>query len=276
MSGLIARALCLISGLALSGCAAMQDDAAGPDEGEIFYNPVDRVGEAAKPARRDGGGDAVALLAGAWSNADQYAFAPEDLKRPPAPGRPYDWIDLQHAEFHPVEAPAIGAHVLYLEWRSGAADGEISRQRIWAFREAEGGALSGMDFYTFADPEPYAGRGAEPGAFADLTADDLIAYPEGCTLQARNPAWDGHVLEVSADDCVITARSGRTMGIEARVEIAPDRVSYREAGILEDGSYAFLVPGGPAYEFRRPAALDQSGSRNKSSSKSSSVVKAVQ
>ncbi|MFW5660282.1 MAG: hypothetical protein ACOC05_02715, partial [Oceanicaulis sp.] len=178
------RSLTLTLGLAAAGLSACatppEPDGAtpAPQAGEIFYNPVEREnpGEAGRVTR---------MLAGAWSNAEQYALAPDDMKRPPAPGRPYDWIDLQYAEFHTVDAPRVGDHVVYLEWRSGAAHGEISRQRIWAFREDEAGSLTGMDFYTFADPGPYAGRGAEAGAFTALSEDDLIAYPDGCTLQAR-------------------------------------------------------------------------------------------
>lgn len=217
-----------------------------PDAGEVLYNPVERVGE-----RPGAAAEIAAMLEGAWSNADQYAFAPDDLKRPPAPGHPYDWLDLQHATFHQVAAPAVGEHVVYLEWRGGGPHGDISRQRLWALREGEDGALAGMDFYTFADPGPYAGRGAAPGAFEDLTPDDLVGYPEGCTLAARRPAWRGYVLDLSPQTCTITTRSGRTMSLEADIEIAPDHLTYREAGRLEDGRYAFLVPGGPAYRFRR-------------------------
>jgi hypothetical protein len=195
-------------------------------------------------------GRVTAMLAGAWSNAEQYANAPDAMKRPPAPGDPYEWIDLQTAAFFPVRAPAVGEHVVYLEWRG--ADGAISRQRIWAFREGEDGALTGMDFYTFADPEPFAERGSEPGAFEMLSSGDLIGYPDGCTLAAGRTGA-GYRLEVSAQDCVITARSGRQMGIEAVIEIRPDLVTYREAGVMEGGVYAFLVPGGPAYAFRRAA-----------------------
>ena len=235
--------LVIAAALGLSACASLETPPdAGEDAGEIFYNPVQREA-------LDGGGQVTSMLAGRWSNADQFAFAPEDLKRPPAPGHPYDWLDLQNAAFFTVEAPAIGEHVTYLEWRG--ADGEISRQRIWAFHEDAAGALSGMDFYTFADPAPYAGRGTEPGAFETLSAEALIGYPDGCTAAVRRPAESAYVLEIDPDQCAIIARSGRRMGIMAQIELAPDRLSYREAGVLEDGSYAFLVPGGPAYEFTR-------------------------
>ncbi|XBQ16664.1 MAG: CpcT/CpeT family chromophore lyase [Oceanicaulis sp.] len=229
---------------------APEAEAAGTARGEVLYNPLERIGEPGRDAYSQAA-LVTGWLDGAWSNEAQYAFTPEEMKREPAAGAPYDWLDLQFAQFHTVDAPEIGDHVVYLEWRSDAADGPISRQRLWAFREDESGELTGMDFFTFRDPAPFAGRGAEPGAFTSLGPDDLIAYPEGCTLTARAPAWMGYVFDVRAGDCAITARSGRRMGIDALVEIAPRRIGYSEAGVLEDGSYAFLVPGGPAYDFRR-------------------------
>ncbi|MGX6646662.1 CpcT/CpeT family chromophore lyase [Maricaulaceae bacterium MS644] len=235
------RLFAVIVAGALSACATPETE---PGAGEVFYNPMARAGQ-------DSSLDVVSELAGAWSNAAQYAAAPDDLKRAPAPGHPYDWLDQQYAQFHHVDAPAIGGHVLYLEWRSGDADGEISRQRIWAFRQNEDGVLTGMDFYTFRDPAPYAGLGDTQGAFAGLEPEDLIGYPDGCTLSASAQPRTGLVFEVTARNCVITARSGREMGIEARIEIGPDRIAYQEAGIMAGGGYAFRVPGGPAYDLRR-------------------------
>ena len=117
-------------------------------------------------------------LEGSFDNAAQYAAADDALKRPPAPGHPYDWIDAQYAEFHVVDAPALGEHVVYLEWRAGSPEGEISRQRLWVFNADEAGRVTGMDFYTFADPAPYAGRGEQAGAFADVAPDALVAPGE--------------------------------------------------------------------------------------------------
>lgn len=189
-------------------------------------------------------------LEGAWSNAAQYEAAPDAVKRPPAAGYPYDWLDVQHATFRRVSAPALGEYVVYLEWKSGAADGEISRQRLWVFRTGLEGELLGMDFYTLGAPERLAGRGEEAGAFESLTVDDLVGYPEGCTLAVERPEPELTVLSVGPGSCVIEARSGRRMGIRAEIRIAPGAVTYSEAGVLPDGSYAFMVPGGMPYEFR--------------------------
>ena len=65
----------------------------------------------------------VASLVGDWDNRAQYDAAPAALKVPPTVEG--EWLDLQHARFFEVVAPALGSHVVYLEWRRGGPDGEI-------------------------------------------------------------------------------------------------------------------------------------------------------
>jgi hypothetical protein len=217
------RALAFALAAALTGCAS------APDAGLI---------------------DRVFAESGAYDNAAQYAAAPEALKRPPAAGRPYDWLDRQHALFLPVEAPFLDGRALYLEWRSGGPEGPISRQRLWRFRETAPGPA--MDFFTFRDPTPFADQGTRAERMRAVTEADLIGYGAACALPLRREA-DAVVAEIPPT-CIVTARqSGRTMRIEARVEWRPGRIGYREAGVLPDGGYAFLVPGGEelAYDFRR-------------------------
>ena len=199
-------------------------------------------------------GDVVAVeeiveaLDGEWNNAEQYASAPEALKV--APSVDGDWLDLQHAAFHPVEAPQVGQRVLYLEWRRGGSDGEISRQRLWSFRTDADGTVR-MDFHAFVDGVPFAGRGGETGAFAALTREALRSYAPECALRFTRSVhgWTGRV---TAEECRIVAASGRAMGIDATVELGADGVlSYRESGRLDDGRYAFRVPPTMPYRFER-------------------------
>ncbi|MCC5996294.1 MAG: hypothetical protein JJU18_08000 [Oceanicaulis sp.] len=195
----------------------------------------------------------ASLLTGVWSNAAQYAAADESLKRPPAPGHPYDWIDLQHARFVQVDTPHIPGDTVYLEWRSGGPDGPVSRQRLWVFHSVykdQESPLTGMDFHAFRNPQAFEGRTGWSD-FTDLTLDDLVAYPEACQLVPVSRENRVTVLEILEDNCVITAQSGREMGINARVAISFDRIEYSESGRLADGGYAFKVPGAGAYEFER-------------------------
>jgi hypothetical protein len=190
----------------------------------------------------------VSALEGRWSNATQWARASDELRRPAAVGHPYEWIDFQAAEFHRVEAPLIGAHVVYLEWRT--QDGALSRQRIWSFRRDEIGGVR-MDFYTLRAPEMLAGRGQEDGAFAALGPDDLIGYGEACALVVTPEGFDGGFNAEIPPTCRITARSGREMTLSAQVYLEGGALAYQEAGLLDDGSFAFKVPGGPPYIFFR-------------------------
>ncbi len=197
------------------------------------------------------------LLAGDYDNAAQFEAAPEALKVPPSVAG--DWLDRQHARFVPVAAPAIGAAVLYLEWRSDSADGPISRQRIWSFREDDRGELR-MDFYAFVDGEAWAGRADQPEAFRALKASDLRGYGPDCALRFLPGDEGGWIGAISAAECSLVAASGRRMGIDATVEItAEGSIFYRESGRLETGQYAFRVPPGQAYRFQRVVSVAGAG-----------------
>ncbi|MFW5816856.1 MAG: CpcT/CpeT family chromophore lyase, partial [Wenzhouxiangella sp.] len=190
----------------------------------------------------------VDALAGSYDNRAQFEAAPEALKVPPSVDG--DWLDHQHAVFAPVEAPAIGDHVMYLEWRSGGPDGPVSRQRIWSFRRDEVGAVR-MDFFAFVDGAPWVGQADQAGAFTQLTLEDLRGYGPDCALRftPENGGWRGLI---SSEECSLVAASGRRMGIDALVEVESDgAIRYRESGQLESGQYAFRVPPTRPYVFRR-------------------------
>lgn len=188
-------------------------------------------------------------MAGEYDNAVQFEAAPAALKVPPSVGG--DWLDHQHALFAKVEAPAIGARVLYLEWRSSGPDGPISRQRIWSFRHDASGTLR-MDFFALVDGEPWAGRAEESGAFLDLQLDQLRGYGPDCALRFQPAADGGWLGAISAEECSLVAASGRRMGIDALVEVGVDgSIRYQESGRLESGQYAFRVPPTHPYVFER-------------------------
>jgi hypothetical protein len=187
-----------------------------------------------------------AALAGRYDNAAQYAAAPDDMKRAPVADDRYDWIDRQTATFMALPQTGLGAPGVYLQWRG--SDGAISRQRLWTFRKDETGAVR-MDFYTLNQPERFIGAGLD--AFRNLTAADVTGYGPACGLHVTRSgaaAWDARI---DPEECRIVARSGRAMGIGARVTVMPTGVLYQESGVLPDGAFAFRVPGGPPYDFRR-------------------------
>jgi len=188
-------------------------------------------------------------LVGKWDNQAQIKAAPAELLRAPAAGNAYPWVDAQSAQFFEVRVPKVAGpkdQAIYLIWRSGSANGRISRQRLWVFRpQANGDTL--MDFYAFKDPEAFTTKGQGFAAFQTLTLEDLIAYGPACSLPVvkTTTGWTASIPPT----CSITARSGRQMTLSANLNLDGDRFSYQEHGLLETGAYAFKVPGGPAYQF---------------------------
>ncbi len=191
----------------------------------------------------------LATAAGHYDTQRQFEAAAPELRREPAAGHPYDWLDRQHAVFRWVEAPRLGRHVMYLEWRSGGAEGPISRQRLWVFERRDNAWV--MDFYTLRN-----GAAGEPQSrladdFSEVRSGDLVGYGDRCTLGS---VAQGRALEFSIPaSCEIVSRGGRSMRLAATVRFEPGAIRYREQGLLGDGAYAFLVPGQPGldYHFER-------------------------
>lgn len=191
------------------------------------------------------------FLTGRFSNAQQYENAPEEW-REAQHGTAEEWLDLQYAAHTQVEAPGLGGHVIYVEWRSGAEDGPVSRQRIWVLREDDAGMLAGFDLFELRDPDSFAGRADEEGAFASLTGADLIGYPENCRMEARSPAHAGYYFAVDIESCVMPAESGDAMRFGASLRGHQSFFTYREWGSTMDHQRVFSLPGAPyPYAFRR-------------------------
>lgn len=197
----------------------------------------------------------VASLAGTWDNRAQFSAVAETLKVPPSVNG--DWLDLQHATFARVDAPLLGTHVLYLEWRNNSRQGAISRQRIWSFRIDDANVMR-MDFYAFIDGAPWAGQVGDAGKesaanvatlFRTLAPAALRGYGAACGLrfEATGNTYRG---AITASECSLVAASGRAMGIDASVALLADgTLEYRESGKLADGRYAFRVPPTMPYQF---------------------------
>lgn len=185
----------------------------------------------------------ISKLEGTYSNAAQYAAADDALKITPKIGDTRPWIDRKHAVFKRVENSALPGDVIALEWRNDNAAGDISRQRLWAFRQESGKVL--MDFYSLKSPVDFS----DMAALAALSENDLISYGEKCALPLRK-VMDEYHFSIPGT-CRITSRSGRDMILSADIIIRQD-LRYREGGKLADGAPIFEVPGsGIYYRFDR-------------------------
>ncbi len=189
-------------------------------------------------------------MTGEFDNRQQVALGEHHLATSPVePGRE---PGLLYPVFARVHAPALGEHVIYLQWPIGAPDGRLQRQRLWGFRlDRQRNALM-MDFYTLREPDRWRDAHLAPeSAVREITTEDVIPYPAACSLPFRRHA-DVFIGEIPPGDCLIVSQETRTeMIINARVIVGRDQLWYDESGVRPDGSVVFRVPAAGAYQFRR-------------------------
>ena len=199
-----------------------------------------------------------------YRNAEQMAALPDGTATAYTADTP--WVDEKCAYFLPAKVPAAkGKRAIFLQWQSGTCEGEVSRQRVWSFEDGDEPGTALMYFYSLKEGALDTSLSAAENAklAAKLTADDLIGYPPGCEVVWRRTGdtWAGKMKS----GCEIVAqRSGRTMVLDAEITAQRDitglnlqtiaitdtfTLTYRESGQLEDGNYAFEVPGDTSYEF---------------------------
>ena len=184
------------------------------------------------------------------SGVNRLADAAPDPVRAPGPLFPV---------FARVEAPALGRHVVYLQWPEGAPDGPLQRQRLWAFEVDAARDAVLMDFFTLRDPARWRDAHLHPDtALRSITRADVVPYPAACRLPFRRDG-DAFVGEIPSGACRIVSQQTRTdMTIGARVVVTRDGLGYEESGVRPDGSVVFRVPAVGRYEFdrRRPKPRD--------------------
>lgn len=191
----------------------------------------------------------LAWTVGEFDNRQQVARGENSLLEvPPDPDRS---PDLLFPVFVRVAAPALGRHVVYLQWPTGRPQGRLQRQRIWSFVVDPQRNAVLMDFYTLRDPARWRDAHLRPEtALREISRDDVIPYPPSCRLPFRRHA-DVFIGEIPPD-CRITSQQTRTdMTIRARIVIGRDQLWYAESGVRADGSVVFQVPVAGSYQFRR-------------------------
>ncbi|MEO1039877.1 MAG: chromophore lyase CpcT/CpeT [Pseudomonadota bacterium] len=174
----------------------------------------------------------AAMLEGAWDNAAQ-------IETEADPARPHLFV-----VHHGFESEAAPGALVYAQLNVGGPDGDIYRQRVYAFTEGEGGGVA-MAAYEFAEAEDFADAHAAPEALASLTAEDLIRFDPGCDFAwvKQEETWTGSIEDGA---CVRTSRrSGRDMVILGEFSISETRFTHSEAGrFADDGQWVFQPPNG--------------------------------
>ena len=186
---------------------------------------------------------------GSFSNARQTREGTNALADKPATADAAP--DLLFPIFKKIDVPALGAHVVYLQWPMGSPEGKLQRQRIWVFADDPARNAIMMKFYTLKEPQKWLNAHLEPGKVRAMTAADVIPYPPACDLPFRRHG-DVFLGEIPRGDCKIVSQETKTsMTINGRIIVSKNQVWYNESGTRDNGAVVFQVPRSGAYEFDR-------------------------
>lgn len=189
-------------------------------------------------------------VSGTFTNYNQRKQLPDSIATAFSPNKV--WLNKLQAFHMPVIIPALGKNIIYLEWRD--EKGNISRQRLWHFKQTNTGEII-MDFYAFKADSLFKDISTNPNKLQQITKSDLVSYPEGCTLIFKQEGNKMIGLLNPATCKVITQRTNRIMQLFALIEITKKGFYYSEYGQLPDGSFAFKVPGFEKYCFEKQVDL---------------------
>ncbi len=155
-----------------------------------------------------------------------------------------------HSIFRPVDLPALGDHVFYVEQYSNADPSRIYRQRIYVFEPVFDTGEIRLDILAPREPEALVGAYQDPSRLNGLTREDLIAYPQCAVYWTRRE--NQFVGETRRGQCrVESRRSGRTLLIEDDLLLTEDMIWIQDRAQTEDGDYVYGNRAGIAHQLRR-------------------------
>jgi hypothetical protein len=150
-----------------------------------------------------------------------------------------------------VDAPAIGAYVVYWQLNSGP-DEKVYRQQVLVFMRAESGDEIVQQAWSLREPAKFIDAFDDPAVFASLKTTDLQpSLPDGCD-QLWRKTEDGWYGRISPDTCRVWSerrKMWRRIGAEAKVEA--DAYWQGERGFDDDGKQLFGTQPGDMYRLQR-------------------------
>jgi len=155
-----------------------------------------------------------------------------------------------HSIFRPVDLPAVGEHVFYVEQYSNADPADIYRQRLYVFTPSYDTGEIRLDILAPQDAEAIRGAHLDPSRLEGLSADDLIAYPQCAVFwtfeqnQFRGATRRGECR-------VESRRSGNTLVIEDDLLLTEDAIWIRDRAETAEGAYVYGNTAGIAHQLRR-------------------------
>lgn len=155
-----------------------------------------------------------------------------------------------HSIFRPVDAPAFGEHVFYVEQYLDGDPAKIYRQRIYVFSADESEDAIRLRIHTPRASEKLAGAYRDPARLRKLTPKDAPAR-EGCDVFWRRRA-NQFVGFMKAGECRIPATDERPeIVISDDLVLTPDEIWIADRAETADGDYVFGNRAGVPHKLRK-------------------------
>lgn len=134
-----------------------------------------------------------------------------------------------HSIFYgPVDLPAFGAHVFYVQQYTSGVPTNIYRQRLYSFASNASGSIV-LRFFNFKDPSKYVDAQKDPRRLEGLTQNDTTAISENCNVHILRKG-DIFVGHTSKDCVVVDHRTSKAIRIVDDNEFGANYVSIHERG----------------------------------------------
>jgi len=155
-----------------------------------------------------------------------------------------------HSIFKPVDLPAFGEHVFYVEQYLNGDPSDIYRQRIYVFSaDAEADAIR-LQIYTPNDVENLVGAYKDEALLKDLTPEDARTRA-GCDVFWKRQA--NQFLGYMEDGaCRFTSqRSGKEIIIHDDLVLTENEIWIADRAETVDGEYVFGNKAGVPHKLRK-------------------------
>jgi hypothetical protein len=147
-----------------------------------------------------------------------------------------------HHIFAPVEAPAVGRHVYYVQQYLDGDPARIYRQRLYDVREQEDGTLR-LTIYSLPDEAKFRNAHLQPESLRNLTPDVLTTTP-GCEVfwrwEPSGQALRGYMNEGACT--FLSQRSGLRLRVTDDLRLTADEIWIRDEAFDEAGNRVFGHP----------------------------------
>lgn len=190
----------------------------------------------------------LAIFPGRWDNDLQHFFQ-KDLQIPEA-----ERHNRVHSIFRPIEAPALGKHVFYVEQYSDNDPTKIYRQRIYVFSaDAKEDAIR-LEILIPKDAAALAGAWRDIGKLAALTPADLRATP-GCEVFWRRQG-ENFIGRMKPGACrVQSERLKKTIIVSDDLVLSPREIWIADRATDETGAAVYGHPKGVPHKLRKARAF---------------------